>query len=113
MFIALLNVLILNNLQLEQHHKEILEDITQNLTNNQFRVRISCCLALSDLIKSPNVSINYVECAPGLWKQLFRVMDDIHEGTRQEATNTAKTFSRVSYILRLFLLNAVLFIFDF
>ncbi|OXU22910.1 hypothetical protein TSAR_016170 [Trichomalopsis sarcophagae] len=80
---------------LEQHHKEILDDITQNLTNNQFRVRISCCLALADLLKSPNVSINYVECAPGLWKQLFRVMDDIHEGTRQEATNTTKVFSRV------------------
>uniref|UniRef100_A0ABD2WFD9 TOG domain-containing protein n=1 Tax=Trichogramma kaykai TaxID=54128 RepID=A0ABD2WFD9_9HYME len=80
---------------LEQHHKEILEDITQNLTNNQFRVRISCCLALADILKSSVATLNYAESAPELWNQLFRVMDDIHEGTRHEATNTAKILSRV------------------
>jgi len=29
------------------------------------------------------------------WKQLIRVMDDIHEGTRTAATSTAKTLSKV------------------
>ncbi|XP_011494527.1 PREDICTED: proteasome-associated protein ECM29 homolog [Ceratosolen solmsi marchali] len=79
---------------LDKYCKEILDDITRNLTHGQFRVRISCCLALTDLLKSFNLSLNYVEAAPKLWKQLFRVMDDIHEGTRQEATNTATFFSQ-------------------
>ncbi|KAJ8667078.1 hypothetical protein QAD02_008740 [Eretmocerus hayati] len=79
---------------LEQHHEEIIKDITTNLTNGQFHVRISCCLALADLLRS-SISINYAEYAGELWKQLFRVMDDIQEGARIEATNTAKILSRV------------------
>ncbi|XP_058794814.1 proteasome adapter and scaffold protein ECM29 isoform X2 [Phymastichus coffea] len=79
---------------LEQYHNEILDHISVNLINNQYRVRISCCLALTDLVKS-SAPIDYAKYAPILWKQLFRVMDDIHEGTRQEATNTAKVFSRI------------------
>ncbi|XP_015601340.2 proteasome adapter and scaffold protein ECM29 [Cephus cinctus] len=79
---------------LEQYHKEILNDITVNLTNNQWRVRISCCLALAELLRS-NAPIELAECAPELWKQLFRVMDDVHEGTRTAATNTTKVLSKV------------------
>lgn len=30
-----------------------------------------------------------------LWSQLFRVMDDVHEGTRLAAEGTAKTLSKV------------------
>lgn len=30
-----------------------------------------------------------------LWSQLFRVMDDVHEGTRLAADGTAKTLSKV------------------
>lgn len=30
-----------------------------------------------------------------LWSQLFRVMDDVHEGTRWAAEGTAKTLSKV------------------
>lgn len=77
---------------------EILKDITENLTSGNFRVRISCSLALADLLKS-SVSLNLVECAPGLWRKLFKCMDDIHEGARTEATNTAKILSRVRKII--------------
>lgn len=31
-----------------------------------------------------------------LWSQLFRVMDDVHEGTRLAADGTAKVLSKVS-----------------
>lgn len=31
-----------------------------------------------------------------LWSQLFRVMDDVHEGTRLAADGTAKTLSKVN-----------------
>jgi proteasome component ECM29 len=85
-------------MQLQQNHKEILEDIKKNLINNQSRVRISCCLALADILNSPNVSINYAEVVPDLWKQLFKAMDDIHDGVRTEALNTAKILSQVTFI---------------
>lgn len=79
---------------LEQYHTEILDDIRNNLTNNEWRVRISCCNALSDLLRA-NVNINLELYAPELWMKLFRVMDDIHEGTRLAATNTTKVLSKV------------------
>ncbi|XP_043596940.1 proteasome adapter and scaffold protein ECM29 isoform X1 [Bombus pyrosoma] len=78
----------------EQYHKEILNDITENLTNHEWRVRMSCCNALADLLRI-NVRLNLAKCAPELLKKLFRVMDDIHEGTRLAATNTTKALSRV------------------
>lgn len=34
-----------------------------------------------------------------LWSQLFRVMDDVHEGTRLAADGTAKTLSKVYHII--------------
>lgn len=38
--------------QVELYHKEIFEDLINNLTSNQWRVRTSCCLALSDFLRS-------------------------------------------------------------
>lgn len=35
----------------DKYHKEILDDLIQNLTSNQWRVRQSCCLAVSDFIR--------------------------------------------------------------
>ncbi|XP_012151377.1 proteasome adapter and scaffold protein ECM29 isoform X2 [Megachile rotundata] len=79
---------------IEQYHEEILDDITNNLTHYEWRVRISCCNALADLLRA-NARLNLVKYAPELWKKLFRVMDDIHEGTRLAATNTTKILSKV------------------
>ncbi|XP_076278491.1 proteasome adapter and scaffold protein ECM29 [Lasioglossum baleicum] len=82
------------NKAIEQYHNEILKDITDNLTHHEWRVRISSCNALADLLRA-NVRFNVAECAPDLWKKLFRVMDDIHEGTRLAATSTTKIFSKI------------------
>lgn len=62
---------------------------------------MSCCNALADLLRI-NVRLNLAKCAPELLKKLFRVMDDIHEGTRLAATNTIKALSRVSFVLKQF-----------
>lgn len=35
-----------------------------------------------------------------LWSQLFRVMDDVHEGTRLAADGTAKVLSKVNLKLK-------------
>lgn len=65
-------------------------------------MRISCCNALADLLRA-NVRLNLAKYAPELWKKLFRVMDDIHEGTRVAATNTSKILSKVSLLFKLFI----------
>lgn len=81
----------------DKYHKEILDDLIQNLTNNQWRVRQSCCLAVSDFIRgSSKRSIqDDIESLPSLWLALFRVMDDVHDGTRQAAGNTTRTLSKI------------------
>ncbi|KAK7866865.1 hypothetical protein R5R35_006031 [Gryllus longicercus] len=81
----------------DQYHSEILEDLVTNLTNSQWRVRTSCCLALADFLRSGNKTL--LDCLPKLpqlWTQLFRVMDDVHEGTRQAATNTVRILSKLT-----------------
>ncbi|XP_055694622.1 proteasome-associated protein ECM29 homolog [Lutzomyia longipalpis] len=84
----------------EQFYWEILQEVTTHLTNNEWRTRMSCCLAVRDLIKLPG----YLKLRNGdtdtetelveLWNQLFRVMDDIHEGTRLAAEGTATVLSK-------------------
>jgi proteasome component ECM29 len=88
--------------QIDLYHKEILADLLANLTAPQWRVRMSCCLALADFLRgggSKSMS-DSVDSFPSLWMQLFRVMDDVHEGTRQAAGNTANVVSKVcNYLL--------------
>ncbi|RVE49284.1 hypothetical protein evm_006078 [Chilo suppressalis] len=78
-----------------KYHKEILDDLVANLTSNQWRVRMSCCNALADLLRGAQSLHSSLEKLPTLWTQLFRVMDDVHEGTRQAATSTANVLSKL------------------
>ncbi|XP_069674508.1 proteasome adapter and scaffold protein ECM29 isoform X2 [Periplaneta americana] len=82
---------------IDQYHKEILADLIANLTAPQWRVRMSCCLALADFLRGGGNRSMYdsVDSLPSLWAQLFRVMDDVHEGTRQSAGNTARVLSKL------------------
>lgn len=100
-----------NNETLETYYWDILKDLSENLTNNEWRTRIASTLALRDLIKRPNglrlkslenkVVITmesdtiYEPELKSLWSQLFRVMDDVHEGTREAAEGTAKLLSKI------------------
>ncbi|XP_034253765.1 proteasome adapter and scaffold protein ECM29 [Thrips palmi] len=81
----------------DKYHKEILEDLIQNLTSNQWRVRQSCCLAVADFIRgsSKRSIMDDLESLPNLWLALFRVMDDVHDGTRQAAGNTTRILSKI------------------
>lgn len=101
---------------IEQHYWAILDELITNLTDKEWRVRIACCLGVRDLIKRPTGlrlrvdDVDRIEepTAGGsatidgiepelltLWKQLFRVMDDVHEGTRLAAEGTTKVLSKV------------------
>uniref|UniRef100_A0A1I8MU05 Proteasome-associated protein ECM29 homolog n=1 Tax=Musca domestica TaxID=7370 RepID=A0A1I8MU05_MUSDO len=104
----------------EQYYWEILRELLDNLTFNEWRVRIACCLAVRDLLRRPNglrlrseermrkgapaspskSNAMEVDEVPEpelkeLWTQLFRVMDDIHEGTRLAAEGTALFLSKL------------------
>ncbi|KAL4708413.1 hypothetical protein ACJJTC_019649, partial [Scirpophaga incertulas] len=79
----------------QKYHKEILNDLVANLTSNQWRVRISCCNALADLLRGAQSLHESLEQLPTIWSQLFRVMDDVHEGTRLAATSTASVLSKL------------------
>ncbi|XP_055855013.1 proteasome-associated protein ECM29 homolog [Episyrphus balteatus] len=99
----------------EEYYWEIMKEILDNLTFNEWRVRIACCLAVRDLIRRSNgLRLRTEEAAKNkkadsmdvdnevpepelkeLWSQLFRVMDDIHEGTRLAAQGTVSTLSKI------------------
>ncbi|XP_072940517.1 proteasome adapter and scaffold protein ECM29 [Epargyreus clarus] len=78
-----------------KYHKEILNDLVANLTSNQWRVRMSCCNALADLLRGAQSLHASLGQLGALWAQLFRVMDDVHEGTRQAAATTANVLSKL------------------
>uniref|UniRef100_A0A182P7H4 TOG domain-containing protein n=1 Tax=Anopheles epiroticus TaxID=199890 RepID=A0A182P7H4_9DIPT len=109
----------------ELYYWDILEDVTKNLTSYEWRTRIACCLAVRDLIKraaglklrsDPVSRKQTVDTTPStssmdvdqpsvpepelryLWSQLFRVMDDQHEGTRLAAEGTANALSKVCVV---------------
>ncbi|KAI9579486.1 proteasome-associated protein ECM29 homolog [Glossina fuscipes] len=109
---------------IEQYYWQILREILDNLTFNEWRVRIACCLAVRDLLKRPNglrlrseeknvkqdamdgktsdTKMDVDEVPEPelkeLWSQLFRVMDDIHEGTRLAASGTAVFLSKLCVV---------------
>ncbi|XP_059487966.1 proteasome adapter and scaffold protein ECM29 [Neocloeon triangulifer] len=72
---------------------EIMEDLLTHLTFGQWRVRLSCCNAVSDLLRSRNL-LPFEKQVSRLWDTLILVMDDVHEGTRQAASHAALTLSK-------------------
>lgn len=109
------------NETIELYYWQIVDELNENLTNKEWRVRIACCLAVRDIIKRPaglklrsDVSKTKPAAADQqrmetdeevaepellqMWTQLFRVMDDIHEGTRLAADGTAKVLGKVCVV---------------
>lgn len=109
---------------IERYYWEIYDELVTNLTHPEWRVRIACCLAVRDLLKRPgglnlknqtNIVKSSEEAGSSskmetdevpvpepelerLWSQIFRVMDDIHEGTRIAADGTATVLSKICVI---------------
>jgi proteasome component ECM29 len=104
---------------IEKYYWDILRDVSTNLTSAEWRTRIACALAVRDLIKRATGlklrSDERIQKLVGgtekmdtdevpepelahLWQQLFRVMDDIHEGTRLAAEGTANALSKVCVV---------------
>lgn len=101
---------------IEMYYWAIFDELVQNLTNVEWRIRIACCLAMRDLLKN-GLKLRYHEAnnvkmeidqinndeldghidpdLHNIWTQLFRVMDDVHDGTRAAAEGTAKVVAKV------------------
>ncbi|XP_023238061.1 proteasome-associated protein ECM29 homolog [Centruroides sculpturatus] len=79
---------------IDQYLEEIIKDIDYNLTSPQWRIRESCCLALSDLLRGRDVE-KIIDYFPDLWEKCFRLRDDIKETVRNAASSTLKTLSKI------------------
>ena len=75
---------------------EILTELEQNMHNPLWRVRESCCLALSDLLKGGrNLESISGKLGP-FWSLLFKLADDIKESVRVSAELALKSLQRVT-----------------
>ena len=74
---------------------EILAELGREMTSSQWRVRESCCSALTDLLRGRTLE-SHLDSLATLWTDLFRVMDDIKESVRVAAGKTAQALSRLS-----------------
>lgn len=111
------SVVIDNKETMELYYWEILDDVTTNLTHPEWRTRIACCLAIRDLIRRPEgLRLRSTEPLTNseeemevdgsvpepeikkLWTQIYRVMDDFHEGTRETAEGTAKLLAKLCVV---------------
>eukprot|EP00112_Aurelia_sp_Birch-Aquarium-sp1_P025455 Seg846.4 transcript_id=Seg846.4/GoldUCD/mRNA.D3Y31 product="Proteasome adapter and scaffold protein ECM29" protein_id=Seg846.4/GoldUCD/D3Y31 len=80
---------------LDKYTKEIANDLIDNMTNYQWRIRESSCSALGDLIRSAPAE-DIVDLVPKIWETNFKVLDDIKESVRKSATLCCKTLSKVT-----------------
>lgn len=83
------------NKTVDKYLSQIVREISDNLENNLWRVRESCCNALQDLLRGRGLD-GAMEHLPNLWLRTFRVMDDIKESVRLSATKAASSLSRIS-----------------
>ena len=78
----------------DKYLMEIIQELQNNLTSNQWRVRESCCGALQDLVRGRTLAGPSLQVVPDIWTDLFRVMDDIKESVRLAAGKAVNALSR-------------------
>ncbi|XP_019632493.1 PREDICTED: proteasome-associated protein ECM29 homolog [Branchiostoma belcheri] len=81
---------------IDKYMKEILEDLQTNLTNSQWRVRESSCMALNDLLRGRQLEEAIIEALPALWETCLKVRDDIKESVRNAAEKACQGLMRTS-----------------
>lgn len=84
-----------NKNTVDTYLKQIADDLLKNLTSNQWRIRESSCLAVSDLLRG-RVLDDIIDDIPQLWETCLRVRDDIKESVRTAADSACTTLSKVS-----------------
>ena len=79
----------------DKYLSEILTELQKEVTSGQWRVRESCCTAITEILRGRTLDGCTDELA-AIWIDVFRVMDDVKESVRLAATKTAQSLSRVS-----------------
>lgn len=79
----------------DKYMKEIATDLVKNLTNTQWRIRESSCMAVGDLLRGRPLD-DIVDLLPELWESCLRVRDDIKESVRNAADVACRSLSRAS-----------------
>ncbi|CAI9736898.1 adapter and scaffold ECM29-like [Octopus vulgaris] len=80
---------------LDLYLNAIVDDLLKNLTASEWRVRESCCYAVSNLLQGRQLN-SIIEKLPLLWEVCLQVRDDIKESVRTAAHQACKTLSRES-----------------
>ncbi|GAB1605474.1 proteasome adapter and scaffold protein ECM29-like [Argonauta hians] len=80
---------------LDLYLTQIVDDLLQNLMASEWRVRESCCYAVSNLLQGRQLN-DIIEKLPPLWEACLLVRDDIKESVRNAAHQACKTLSRES-----------------
>ena len=75
---------------------EILEDLKNNMLSGLWRVRESCCNALTDLLKGGRNLESISGELGNFWSLLFKLVDDIKESVRNSAELALKSLQRVT-----------------
>ncbi|XP_062509489.1 proteasome adapter and scaffold protein ECM29-like [Corticium candelabrum] len=81
--------------EVDKYFSAILEDLLRNLASNLWRIRQSCCHALSDLLQGRQLD-GCISQLPKMWELVFRARDDIKESVRKAADTACWTLSKVS-----------------
>jgi proteasome component ECM29 len=82
--------------EVEKYFNAILEDVLTSLSSGTWRIRQSCCLALSDLLQGRQIPDDCIEQLPRMWEVVLRARDDIKETVRKAADVACKTMSKLS-----------------
>ncbi|XP_041357221.1 proteasome adapter and scaffold protein ECM29-like [Gigantopelta aegis] len=84
-----------NKKTVDKYIQQIMGDLLKNLTSNQWRIRESSCLAVTDLLRGRQID-EIIHLLPELWETCLKVRDDIKESVRNAADLACKALSRVS-----------------
>uniref|UniRef100_A0A1I7XTF6 MMS19 nucleotide excision repair protein n=1 Tax=Heterorhabditis bacteriophora TaxID=37862 RepID=A0A1I7XTF6_HETBA len=78
----------------EEYADDIARELIPQLTNKEWRVRESACLALSDLLRSNDTPYMH-SVVPDLLETVFRIRDDIKESVRLASERTIESLRKL------------------
>lgn len=79
---------------IDEFANAIAEELLPAVTDREFRVRESACLALSDILRGHD-TLEMHKMIPQLLESVLRVRDDVKESTREAANRAADALSKL------------------
>ncbi len=79
---------------IDKHFDAIMEDLLTSILGHEWRVRQASCAAIAELVSGRPLEM-YAKYLEQIWKQCFKVLDDIKESVRAAAAMLARTLTGV------------------